>query len=87
MAPLSEVQSAVQLAKSLGKELWQDGFNYLHGTEDNPKNLNQAIRCFRAAIRVSGDAHAMDNLADIYRQRGLPKDLKNALKLEMLLRA
>jgi len=87
MASLSAVQSAVQSAESLGKELWQDGFNYRYGTEYSPKNLNEAIRCFRAAIRVSGDAYAMDNLADIYRERGFPKDLKNALKLEMLLRA
>ena len=69
----------------IGKELWQHGFYYRYGTEDNPKALNQAIRFFRIAIRISGDAYALDNLADIYRERGLPNDLKKAIKLEMRL--
>ena len=77
--------SAVQSAKSLGKQLWQDGFNYRYGTENNPKDLNQAIRYFRSAIRVSGDTYALDNLADIFRERGLRNDVKKAIKLEKLL--
>lgn len=74
--------SAVQSAKSLGKQLWQDGFYFRYGTEDNPKDLNQAIRYFRSAIRVSGDSYALDNLADIFRERGLRNDVKKAIKLE-----
>ena len=66
----------------IGKELWQHGFDYRYGTEDNPKDLNQAIRFFRIAIRISGDAYALDNLADIYRERGFRNDLKKAIKLE-----
>jgi hypothetical protein len=70
------------LPENLGKELWQDGLNSRYGTEDNPKDLNKAIWCFRKAIRVSGDAYALDNLADIFRQRGLRNDVKKAIKLE-----
>ena len=70
------------LPEILGKQLWQDGLNSRYGTEDNPKDLGQAIRYFRSAIRVSGDAYALDNLADIFRQRGLPNDHNKAIKLE-----
>jgi len=66
----------------IGKKMWQSGFDCRYGNENFPKNLNEAIRFFRVAIRISGDAYALDNLADIYRERGFRNDLKKAIKLE-----
>ena len=80
---MSPPPSSPQVSRKIrGKELWQDGLNCRYGTEDNPPDLNRAIQYFRSAIRVSGDYYALDNLADIYRERGFRNDLKKAIKLE-----